>query len=141
MNTPETDLALRNLMASYVDAVNRRDAQAWGNTWDENASWKLMGSTVQGRENIVALWQQLMGGFEFALMLPSSSAFEIDGHRASGHWYLQEFTRDLQVKATTLLSRYADNYCLQYGRWSYLSREYQVLYHGDAELTGTYTPL
>lgn len=141
MNTPETDLALRNLMASYVDAVNRRDAQAWGNTWDENASWKLMGSTVQGRENIVALWQQLMGGFEFALMLPSSSAFEIDGHRASGHWYLQEFTRDLQGKATTLLSRYADNYCLQDGRWRYLSREYQVLYHGDAELTGTYTPL
>ena len=141
MSTLETELALRDLMASYVDAVNRRDAQAWGNTWDENASWNLMGSSVQGREHIVALWQQLMAGFEFALMLPSTSLFEIDGNRASGHWYLQEFTRDLDGKATTLLSRYADNYRLQDGRWFYQSRDYQVLYHGDADLSGAYTPL
>jgi len=139
MNTVEDELALQNLMSRYVDAVFRRDAEAWAATWAEDACWNLLGNDVVGRENIVGLWQQMMGGFEFALMMPSSCLFEISGDSATGCYYLQEFTRDLQGETATLVSRYIDTYSRVEGQWQYQSRKYEILYHGPTDLTGTFT--
>ena len=96
---------------------------------------------MSGRDNILALWQQMMGSFEFALMLPSSCLFQVDGDTASGHWYLHEYTRDLQGNASTVLSRYLDTYVRQGGQWLFQSRHYSFIYNGPADLSGTYTPL
>lgn len=140
MNKPEDDIALRNLMASYIDAVNRSDGDAWIATWAEDASWNLMGNPVTGRDNILNLWRQMMSGFEFALMIPSSCLFSVDGDSASGHWYLQEHTRDKQGNASTIISRYLDTYVKHQGEWLYQSRSYNFIYHGAADLSGSYTP-
>ena len=141
MHNLEDELALRNLMARYVDAVNRRDGDAWSATWAEDSVWNLLGSPVAGKDNILGLWQQMMGGFEFALMMPSSSLFEIDGDSASGHWYLHEYTRDLEGTASTILSRYVDTYVKQDGQWLFKTRDYSFIYNGPSDLSGTYTPL
>ena len=37
----QDELALRDLMARYVDAVNRSEAAAWGATWAEDGVWSL----------------------------------------------------------------------------------------------------
>jgi ketosteroid isomerase-like protein len=139
MSTLEDELALRTLMSRYIDAVHRRDAAAWAATWDDNGSWNLMGTQVTGKASIVALWQQMMAGLEFALMLPASCLFSIDGDTASGHWYLQEFTRDLEANASAIVSRYTDTYSKRTGQWLYQSRHYGVIYHGATDLGGNYT--
>ena len=136
----EDELALRNLMSRYVDAVHRRDTAAWAATWDDNGCWNLMGTDVIGKTAIVALWEQMMATFEFAMMMPGSCLFDIDGDQASGHWYLQEFTRDTQGNGSTILSRYRDTYRKHNGQWLYLSRHYDFIYHGGPDLSGTYTP-
>ena len=141
MSSVEDELALRALMARYVDAVNRRDGKAWINTWAEDASWLLMGQEARGRDNILAMWQQMMANFEFAVMMPSSCLFEVDGYFAKGHWYLQEFTRDLAGNAAGVLSRYRDNYSRVDGQWLFQSREYDVMYFGPADLSGNFNPL
>ena len=141
MNSPEHDLALRNLMARYIDAVNRGDGDAWITTWAEDASWQLLGNTVTGRDSILALWQQMMSGFEFAVMMPGSSLFEIAGDSATGHWYLQEFTRDLEGNTGIALSRYQDSYRKIDGEWLYQSRQFTFIYMGPADLSGSYTPI
>ena len=140
MSQLEDDIALRNLMARYVDAVHRRDGDAWIATWAEDSQWNLLGNPVDGKANILGLWQQMMGGFEFALMLPSSSLFEIDGDSASGHWYLHEYSRDLEGNTSTIISRYQDTYIKEGGQWRYKSRQYQFIYNGPADLSGDYTP-
>ena len=140
MNSVEDELALRNLMGRYVDAVFRSDAEAWAATWAEDARWNVVGTDVIGRDNIVGLWQELMTTFEFALMLPSSSQFEVNGDQASGHYYLQEFTRDQAGKSSTLISRYIDTYSRVGGDWLYQSRQYEIIYNGPADLSGTYIP-
>lgn len=137
--TLEDEMALRNLMARYVDAVHRSDATAWGATWADDARWNLMGTDVNGRANIVALWQQIMTGFEFALMLPSSCLFSIDGDTASGHWYLQEHTRDKDGNGSSIVSRYLDSYSRRNGQWLYQSRHCSFIYHGTPDLSGNYT--
>lgn len=141
MKTENDQEALRELMARYVDAVNRKDEPAWAATWTEDATWNLLGTEVMGRDNIVSLWQQMMTGFEFAVMMPSSGLFEISGDSARGHWYLQEHTRDLEGTASTILSRYLDSYRKVDGHWLYQTRRYELIYHGPADLSGNYTPL
>jgi ketosteroid isomerase-like protein len=128
-NRVEDQLALQDLMARYVDAVNRRDAQAWAATWDDNGCWNLLGNEVSGKDSIVGLWQQMMAGFEFALMIPSSCLFDIDGDSASGHWYLQELARDNEGNSSSLFSRYIDTYIRRNGQWLYQSRRYEIIYH------------
>jgi len=141
MNTLEDELALNKLMARYVDAANSRDGAAWSSTWAEDGRWLLMGMEITGRENILGLWQQVLEGFEFAILMPASGHFDIDGDTATGHWYLQEFTRDLQGEALAALSRYNDGYVKVNGQWLFASREYNFLYRGPADLSGEYTPL
>jgi uncharacterized protein (TIGR02246 family) len=141
MNPIEDELALRNLMARYIDAVNRNDADAWIANWAEDGSWNVLGQPVTGRANILALWQQMMSGFEFALMLPSSCLLSIDGDTASGHWYLHEYLRDREGTGSTVLSRYLDTYVKRDGQWLYQSRQYNLMYNGPADLSGTHTPL
>ena len=141
MNNLQDELALRDLMARYVDAVNRSEAAAWASTWAEDSVWSLLGTSVNGRDNILGLWQQVMNGFEFAIMLPSSCLFEIQDTSASGHWYLHEYTRDLEGNASTVLSRYLDTYTKRDGQWLYQSREYSMIYQGAPDLSGSYTPL
>ena len=141
MSTLKDELALNKLMARYVDAANRRDGAAWSSTWAEDGRWLLMGMEITGRENILGLWQQVLEGFEFAILMPASGHFDIDGDTATGHWYLQEFTRDLQGEALAALSRYNDSYVKVNGQWLFASREYSFLYRGPADLSGEYTPL
>jgi uncharacterized protein (TIGR02246 family) len=141
MNAVADETALRQLMARYVDAVNRYDASAWIATWAGDAVWNVMGDPVHGRANILALWQQVMESFQFALMLPSSSVFTVAGNTASGHWYLHEYLRDQHGSGSTVLSRYLDTYVKQDGEWLFQTRHYHVMYSGPADLSGTYTPL
>jgi hypothetical protein len=60
----EARLAIRELLESYADAVTRRDAEAWGATWAEDAEWSLPDypeiGTTHGREAIVAMWVEAM---------------------------------------------------------------------------------
>ena len=139
MSTLKDELALNKLMARYVDAANRRDGAAWSSTWAEDGRWLLMGMEITGRENILGLWQQVLEGFEFAILMPASGHFDIDGDTATGHWYLQEFTRDLEGSSASILSRYLDTYQKRDGQWLYQSREYGFIYHGAADLSGNYT--
>lgn len=139
MNNLEDQQALRDLMARYIDAVNRYDEAAWINTWAQDSTWNLMGNPVEGRDNILGLWQQMMKTFEFAIMMPSSSLFEVTGDTASGHWYLHEYTRDLEGNATTILSRYMDTYVREDGQWLYQSRAYNFIYNGPPDLSGGFT--
>ena len=141
MNTLEDELALQQLMARYVDAANRRDGDAWARTWAEDGCWNLMGMEVNGRDNILQLWQQVVAGFEFAILMPSSHLFEVNGDKASGHWYLQEFTRDLQGERFAAMSRYTDDYVKVDGEWFFKTRRYDFIYRGPADLSGDYTAL
>ncbi len=141
MGRRKDERALQQLMARYVDAANRRDGDHWAQTWAEDGTWHIVGMEITGRAAILETWQQLVAGFDFAVLMPSSSLLEVDGDSATGHWYLQEFTRDLQGERNLALSRYLDTYSRREGRWYFQTRHYDFIYRGPADLSGDYTPL
>ena len=137
-NPVEDELAIRDLIARYADAVNRSDQNDWGATWAEDGFWSLMGMESRGRDNIVQFWLGAMSGFKFALHMNGSGTLTIDGDRATGRWYLTEYTCDNDENTATIAGVYDDVYVKQDGNWLFAERLYQVLYMGPADLSGNY---
>ena len=90
MSNPADELAIRQLVAEYIDAVNRYQGEDWIATWSDDAVWFLMGMEVTGREDIFNLWKGAMSTFEFAIMMLNSGTVTVDGDSAHGRWYVTE---------------------------------------------------
>jgi ketosteroid isomerase-like protein len=140
MSTAEDELAIRSLVARYIDAVNRYNQQDWAATWSETATWNLMGMEVVGREAIVSLWSGAMGSFDFAIMMLNSGTLDIDGDTATGRWYITEHTKPSDGDPAVVLGVYDDRYVKEDGAWVFAGRHYNVMYQGPADYSGNYQP-
>ena len=134
------ELEIRNLVARYSDAVNRRDAASWGPTWAEAGEWHLMGNARQGRETIVALWQNLMQNFPFVMQLVHSGTVEVNGDSGTGRWYLTEISRGADGTPGSSIGVYHDRYVREEGAWVFERRRFDILYMGAPDLTGQLLP-
>ena len=123
----EDQLAIRSLHDRYADAVFRRDPADWGALWAEDAKWDLMGTTVEGREAIVTLWNGAMSGFAFVGFFYQTGAIEIDGDTATGRVYTNEVLENLEGNLARTVGRYDDSYVRRGGAWLYQRRDFKVL--------------
>ena len=136
------EIELRDLVARYSDAVNRRDAEAWGATWSRDGVWQLMGSVQEGREAIVGFWNQVMGSIPLVIQEPtfglldfSASIDGSEGIRVTGRWYIHEITRGSGRSADTT-GVYHDRYVHEEGAWRFARRRFDILYRNEEELSG-----
>lgn len=131
----DDDLAIRDLVARYADAVCRRDAEAWAATWAEDGVWQLPGAPrVQGRDAIVALWRNAMAGLPFVAQLVHQGVLDIDGDRATGRWYLTETLKTADGSGRHDIGVYEDRYVRTADGWRFSERHYTILH--DAPTTG-----
>jgi len=135
------ELAIRDLAARYIDAVYRRDPEAWSATWAEESSWSVLGTEVQGRTQIVAFWRQAMDGFPFVAMQMHSGTLTLRGEEADGRWYLSEHLIDRQGEKQLIHGIYNDRYVKKAGCWLFRSRRYDIIYQGAPDLSGTTWPV
>lgn len=140
MSTSLDELAIRDLAARYIDAVNRYNADDWAATWAEDATWDLMGHVVEGRQAILELWQGAMSGFDMVVMMMNSGTVSVDGDRANGRWYMTEHLKPREGDANVTLGVYNDEYSREGGSWLFTRRAYQVIYQGPPDLSGMYNP-
>ena len=121
--------AINDVLARYADGVNRRDAELWGSTWDEDGEWYLFGpDPVKGRRTIVETWKEAIGGFPFVVMFASQGAVEIDGDRASGVSYTSEVARTADGTELRVTGKYTDRYVKRDGRWGFAFRRFEQLH-------------
>jgi ketosteroid isomerase-like protein len=140
MTATNDELAIRDLVARYIDAVNRYNPSDWAATWSESASWNLMGMEVAGRDAIVELWSGAMSGFEFAIMMLNSGTLDIDGDTVSGRWYVTEHLKPVEGDANITLGVYDDRYVREGDQWLFARRHYNVMYQGAADYSGNFNP-
>ena len=93
----EDRLMIRELVDSYNDAVMRFDKEAWAANWTDDATWVLPGTGdgVTGKENFVPMWEGAMANFGFVGFFASAGPIIVDGDKAHGTWYQQEFLQIL----------------------------------------------
>jgi len=134
------ELAIRDLVAGYADAVIRNDPEAWSETWAEDATWIVGGQATEGREAILAQWNGLMSLFEFITQLPQHGRVEIAGDCATGRWYVNELGRPHGGEPSLTLGVYHDRYARHGSRWQFQRRRFDLLYVGPPDLSGTTFP-
>lgn len=82
-NGAEADrLAIRELIDGYSDAVIRRDRSRWASAWHTHAVWRFSGRVVEGREEIVALWEKAMAGYKAVFFAAFPGFIAVDGDAA-----------------------------------------------------------
>jgi len=139
-NSIEDELAIQDLGARYVDAVNRQHGLAWQETWAEDSVWHIMGQDISGRDNIFEFWNQTMSMFDFVIMALNSNSLDIVDGRASGRCYMTEYLCLKDNAPMMTQGVYNDTYVKEDGEWLFASRGYHVLYQGPSDLSGTYEP-
>ena len=124
----EDRMAIRELVESYNDAVMRFDGDAWAENWRDDATWQLPGTDgITGKENFFPVWQGAMAGFSFVGFFASAGPIVVDGDKAHGTWYQQEFLHQKDGVKRSVTGRYEDDYVKVDGRWYFQKRIYDVM--------------
>ncbi|KHK92928.1 nuclear transport factor 2 family protein [Novosphingobium malaysiense] len=126
----EDRLAITDLVNRSVAGVLRKDLALWGGTWAEDGSWMIdmFDKPVTGREQIVAIFGNIVEKFAFVAMSSIVSDIAIDGDRATGKAYSQEFMFPKAGGQKILCGCFEDHYVRLDGRWYFQSRVYETLY-------------
>jgi ketosteroid isomerase-like protein len=137
MTTHES--ALVALAHEYADAVRRRDAERWAETWVEDGRWVLgPDREVSGRAAIVEMWATSMAKYETVVQIYTSCAFAVHGAEASGRCQFLELNVVADGSRHVLAGHYDDTYRLTARGWKYTSRELTRYYSGPPDLSGVF---
>ncbi len=124
------EMAIRDLVASYADAVNRRDRDSWRDTWAENAEWRIRDTAVLGRQAIVEFWVGAMASFEGVIQMVAQGTVSVTGDEAFGSWTIWEIGRRAD-EGSLVVGSYSDRYVRQSSGWRFAARHFTVCYRGD----------
>ena len=133
--------AIEDLVHCYADAVVRRDAAQWASTWTHDATWELgKGRRVEGRDNIVSLWNSAMDGFVAVVqnVVNGTATLDVAAGTGSGRWYIIEHWHRGDGSRGILLAYYDDTYRRIDDQWRFASRALVVQYSGPPDLSAPF---
>ena len=150
------ELAIRELVDRYADAIVRRDEQDWSATWASDCEWQVLGEVAIGREAVVKKWHELMGRLPFVHQIASGGILTFSADRddgaetdeagclASGRFYVNEYGTNAAADTPGLLMLgvYHDDYIKieAEGGWLFKRRRFAPLYMGPPDMTGRVVP-
>lgn len=143
MNHDLSEKSQRDLIAElvhrYADAVGRRDADGWVETWAPNARWILsVDRDVQGRDAILSTWLKAMQRYRVVIQRVMNGQVDFAGDQASGRWHIHEHFRRATGEPGILLAHYDDTYVRLDGHWLFASRSLERYYMGPPDLSAPF---
>ncbi|MEI8239419.1 MAG: TetR family transcriptional regulator C-terminal domain-containing protein [Actinomycetota bacterium] len=125
---PATDIALRQLVSRYCDAVVRNDSAAFGDQWSLDGVWNL-GKPIVGRDAVVAAFEKLMKRYDWLVQCAPNAVFEVDEAAGigTGRVTITEQFRRAKADNGTLVGVYHDRYVRQSGTWRFAERRLEVI--------------
>jgi uncharacterized protein (TIGR02246 family) len=125
---PATDIALRQLVSHYCDAVVRKDDAAFAALWTTDGVWDL-GEPIAGRDAISELFTKVMRGFTWLVQTAPNAVFEVDeaAGSATGRVTVMEQFKKARGGPGTLVGVYHDRYVRQQGVWHFAERRLEVI--------------
>jgi hypothetical protein len=141
---PVVEVAVRNNVATYADAVTRRDMSLWRDTWADEGVWSFADTEFDGRivgaDNCTAFMMETLGWFPRLLQTVfSGHVFERADGRVGAVWHIVEIQHRSPGDERLVVGRYEDVYRQQGDRWVFAERAYRRLY--GAQIPGGMLPL
>ncbi len=128
--SPANDAALRQLVSTYSDTLNRGDAAAWTRCWAEGAIWNPAGDEISGRTSIVATFERMISEIEWVMQSAPLMVFEIDEARGTGNGRItvhERYKKRKSAKPATRLGTYHDQYVRHGESWLFAERRFEVV--------------
>jgi len=120
-------LAVSQLNARYCDAVMRRDSDAWRSLWHLNSRWFFLGEWLEGRDAVVARWEEAMSGFPVVYHQISSEIIDATNDEANSRVYIDEEIVTANGDSLRFIGVYNDHCVKEDNNWLYLSRRFDLL--------------
>lgn len=129
----EDRLAIRELMESYADAVNRVDRDLWASLWVEESHWDLSHypelGVVSGKDAIVALWAGAMPHYPELSFIAMPGMIQVDGDTAVARTYFSEvYTEPGTGKDKRARACYNDKLVKRDGQWFFQTRVFAIIH-------------
>lgn len=132
------DCAIRQLHARFLDAVWRKDADAFANCFAPDGEWKIAGLHMRGREEVGATFAKLLGACERVQIILGLPLLEVNGSTAVGRIQATEFAKMMDGTSAMTLGIYHDRYVEVEGRWLFQWRHWALHYRGPSDLSAPF---
>jgi uncharacterized protein (TIGR02246 family) len=129
---------IRQLYARYADAVWRKDFDAVGDFYTEDAEWRIGGAVLRGRAEIVEHLEIVLAKFQRVLITLRTPVLAIEGDTATARNYLTEQGAFTDGHAITPIGTYFDRLIHQADRWRFTWRLFQTCYVGPPDMSGPF---
>lgn len=90
MNYHADEMAIRNLAATYTDAINRRNAEEAAAVYAPDGTACLDGGQVVPGDKMVKNFRNVLKNLPFVFQTTHSGIVEVDGDTARARWWLSE---------------------------------------------------
>ena len=143
-SAPADEAAVRQVLARFADALNRRDMAAFGRLWWPEAVWELtapVNQTLTGAGPILTQATEMLGGFELLIVMAHEPTIEVQGDTATARWLMHEVHRTPAGQGEATYALYADELARRQGEWRFLRRTYATLFSQQVPLNGPAYPL
>jgi ketosteroid isomerase-like protein len=143
VNAAEDELAIRDLVARYVEAVATADADLYRSVWAPDSVWDVDGrGRFHGPDAITELYVKLRERQEFAIQRLVSGRVALGAGEtgeapatATGRWVIHSLTRT-DGQGSELVGIYDDRYARTAEGWRFVERAFHPLYRGPVDLPG-----
>ena len=139
----EDELSIRNLAASYSDAVNQRDLVAFRQLWTGGAVWEIgapLQASAHGIDEIVALLRRLLQAEKYFMQMTHSGVIEIRGDRATARFVEAERGRG-ESTYYDCLAVYEDVLVREADGWRFAKRSYHYRFLDQNPFGGDAFPI
>lgn len=126
------ELALRDLVSRFADAVTRRDGDSLAALFAVDGEWAVTGyGSPRGPEEIGRFIEGLLETWTVLVQGLLSGRIHLDPadhDRAAGRWYITEFGQRADGLDVVFAGVYHDTYVRVGGLWRFARRRYDSLY-------------
>lgn len=127
----EDRMAIREVLETYADAVNKFDGETWASLWTEDSQWDLPDypelGTFHGKQSIVEMWHNAMPNYPKLTFNITIGSICIEGDTATTRSYISEVYDDPETgKAKRAQGEYNDRLIKQDGEWYLQHRTFRV---------------
>lgn len=134
------EAGIRQLHARFVDAVWRKDAEAFAASFARDGEWKIAGMHMKGRDEIGSTFAKLLGACERVATTPGLPILEVNGKTAQGRLPLSELAKMVDGTTALTLGIYHDQYVEEDGRWLFQWRHFSLQYRGPTDFSADMVP-
>jgi alkanesulfonate monooxygenase SsuD/methylene tetrahydromethanopterin reductase-like flavin-dependent oxidoreductase (luciferase family) len=130
----EAELAIRQLAASYTDAVNRLSPEDAARVWAPDGVLYFFGNEVRA-DKLLKAYRKTFSSFHVLFQMTHSGLVAVDGDRATARWWISEFNHPLDGEPRMFYGCYQDEVIRTEVGWRFSRRQLDEIRSGPINFT------